>query len=385
VAGYFVYWGTSSSGTSSTWTTSASYDPGAVSSPSVHYLRVQTEDSAGNTSGWTTLFTFRYDASVPSNPTSVSETHGAPNDVWQNTVGDPNFTWSGASDGSGSGVAGYFVYWGSSSSGTSGYGTTSASYDPGPVSSPSIHYLRVQTEDHAGNTSSWTTLFTFKYDASPPSNPSSISSPSHMVGVWSNDNTILMSWSGASDGGGSGVHGYSYEWSTAADTIPDDTVDTTGTSATSPTLSDADSWYFHIMTQDNLGYWSEGAVHSGPYLVDASAPSCAVEPLPSSQKALFFEVAWSGTDAAPGSGLASYDVQYRVGAGGAWTDWMVGTTAMSAIFGPWDPVPLEDGQTYYFRCRARDAAANVGAYAGGDGDTWTTIEKSTVFLPLIRR
>ena len=385
LAGYYVYWGTSPFGTSGAWTNIAGYNPGAVSSPSVYYLRVRTEDNAGNTSGWTTLFTFRYDASAPSNPTSVTETHGVSDDTWQNTEGDPAFTWDGASDGSGSGVAGYYVYWGTSPSGTSSTWTGNADYNPGPVPSPSIYYLRVQTEDNAGNSSGWTTLFTFRYDASPPSNPSGVSSSSHAVGTWSNDNTIDVSWSGASDGTGSGVYGYSYSWTTSSGTIPDTTVETTGSSTTSPVLGDGSSWYFHIRTRDNVGNWNAEAVHAGPYLVDTSAPSCAVHPLPASQWAIFFDASWSGIDAEPGSGLDSYDVQYRVGAGEVWMDWILDTAAMSATFGPLSPVHLEDGQTYYFRCRARDAAANLGIYAGGDGDTWTTIHLSTVYLPLILR
>ena len=385
IAGYYLYWGTSSSGTSGTWTNISGYNPGPVSSPGVYYLRVQTRDNAGNTSAWTTLFTFRYDASPPSNPTSVSETHGAPDDTWQNTVQDPAFTWSGASDGGGSGVAGYYLYWGTSASGTSGTWTNISGYNPGPVSSPSVHYLRVQTRDNAGNTSGWTTLFTFRYDASPPSNPSSVSSPSHTVDTWSNDNTIAVSWSGASDGSGSGLYGYSYEWSTSSTTIPDDTADTTGNSATSPALSDGDNWYFHIRTRDNVGNWNSGAVHLGPYPLDTSAPTCAVDPLPASQKAISFVVTWSGDDAPPSSGLDSYDLQYRVGSGGIWSDWELDTVATARTFGPSEPVPLENGQTYYFRCRARDTAGNLGGYATGDGDTWTTIYKETVYLPFITR
>jgi hypothetical protein len=489
IAGYNVYWGTDPAGTAGTWAGTPGYDPAPVSSPSVHYLRVQAEDAAGNTSPWATLFTLKYDGSPPSNPSSVSspshsvgawsfddtiavswsgasdgsgsgvdgysyewstsattipdpvvdttgssatspplgdsgtwyfhirtgdvagnwpgdavhlgpfgidatapsnptsatETHGAPDDAWQHSVADPAFTWSGASDGGGSGVVGYFLYWGTNPSGTSLDWTPGPGSDPDAVSSPSVHYLRVQTEDVAGNTAPWTTLFTFRYDASPPSNPSSISSSSHGTGVWSNDNTIAMSWSGATDGSGSGVRGYSYEWSTTASTIPDITMDTLGSSAVSPALSDGDSWYFHIRTRDVAGNWNGGAEHAGPYLLDTSAPSCTVDPLPPSQTAMSFAVTWSGQDAVPGSGLDTYDVQYRVGPAGVWTDWLPGTAAMSAAFGPSDPLSLQSGQTFYFRCRARDHAANLGAYPGGDGDTWTTVNFHSIFLPLVRR
>jgi hypothetical protein len=121
-------------------------------------------DDLGNAGAWTTLFTFRYDVSAPTNPISTTETHGAPDDTWQNTVDDPAFTWSGASDGSGSGIDRYYIYWGNNPAGTSSYWTTGTSYDPSAVDPASTNYLRGRTVDVAGNASLWTTWFTFRYE-----------------------------------------------------------------------------------------------------------------------------------------------------------------------------------------------------------------------------
>lgn len=57
------------------------------------------------------------------------------------------------------------------------------------------------------------------------------------------------------------------------------------------------------------------------------------------------------------SGVASYDIQARDGAGGAWTDFALGTTDTYTKF-----VGI-DGHTYDFRARARDHAGNLGAYS----------------------
>ena len=65
-------------------------------------------------------------------------------------------------------------------------------------------------------------------------------------------------------------------------------------------------------------------------------------------------ISWSGTDAG-GSGIASYDIQYRDG-GGSWQDWHTGTTATSATFHG------VLGHTYSFRSRARDWAGNQELY-----------------------
>lgn len=82
-----------------------------------------------------------------------------------------------------------------------------------------------------------------------------------------------------------------------------------------------------------------------------------------------FLVTWGGWDPG-GAGLRSYDVQYREGVDGVWTDWLLDTTQTGGTFSG------VDGQTYYFRCRARDYAYNVEPYPDGDGDAWTTVDSS---------
>jgi PGF-CTERM protein len=82
-------------------------------------------------------------------------------------------------------------------------------------------------------------------------------------------------------------------------------------------------------------------------------------------------VTWSAEDVMPGAGLApagTYDVQYRKSTEPTWTDWMVYTTRTSAVF------QGEEGVTYYFRMRARDAVWNEQLFIGGKGDTQTTID-----------
>ena len=102
IDGYYYYWGTSSSGTSTNYTTSSGYNPSSVSN-GTYYLRVRAKDKAGNqASSWTTLFVFKYDGTDPTTP-SISSANG--ND-WQ-TNNDPSFSWS-SSDSGGSGIDGYY-------------------------------------------------------------------------------------------------------------------------------------------------------------------------------------------------------------------------------------------------------------------------------------
>lgn len=483
IYGYYYYFGPDSGGTSSDFTTNAGYDPGAVPSPSTYYLRVATVDNLSLISAWTTLYTFKYDASPPTNPSAytsdpaeiiwtndntvsgivsghsdgagsgvagfsyiwstyvgdapdttmdtssaainspaladgaswylhvrsvdavgnwtataahfgpykidttapvnpVSANPGctASSDVWQKTCSQPAFTWTG--DGSGSGINGYYYYWGGDPAGTSGTYITSASFTPpSAVSSPSVNYLRLRSKDNAGNMAAgWTTVFILRYDASPPSNPTALASSSHIPGIWSVDNSIDAAWSGASDGAGSGLGGYSIQWSTMADTLPDGSVDTGELNATSAMLADGNSWYFHLRTCDMLGNCAAAAVHLGPFWIDVTAPDTAI--IGVEQQANILLVTWGGTDST--SGITTYDVQYRIGPEGEWTDWLVDTSLTSAQFGPTSPVSLEYGQTIYFRVRARDAAGNVELYPDGDGDQWIVFQ-AKVYLPNLFR
>ncbi|MBN2148378.1 MAG: hypothetical protein JW726_13395 [Anaerolineales bacterium] len=118
-------------------------------------------------------------------------------------------------------------------------------------------------------------------------------------------------------------------------------------------------------------------------LQDTQAPTAAAT-CPAQSSSLSFGVSWSGTDDM--SGIASYDVQYRVGTG-SWADWpgLSAVTLTSSTFGPTTPVTVQRGETYAFRVRARDNAGNLGTYAP-DGDCSTIILSDyQIFLPLAVR
>jgi len=98
---------------------------------------------------------------------------------------------------------------------------------------------------------------------------------------------------------------------------------------------------------------------------DAWAPTSRVNALPSYARNGIL-VSWGGSDLG-GSGIKTYDVQYRDIAGGSWTDWQMGTTQAAASFCG------TAGHTYCFRSRSRDSAQNVENWPSGDGDTCTTL------------
>jgi len=82
-----------------------------------------------------------------------------------------------------------------------------------------------------------------------------------------------------------------------------------------------------------------------------------------------FEVQWKGVDTRNGSGIATYDVQYREGTSGLWVLWLRRVTQTSATFYG------QEGHTYAFRVRARDNAGHQQPYTTRPrGDMYTHIQ-----------
>ena len=124
---------------------------------------LQVVDATGNAGSWRTAFAFNYDPLPPTGPLTVIEASGVVSGTWQATVPDARFSWTGAAD-TLSGVAGYYVYWGASPIGASGYYSTTAAFDPPALATASAtYYLRLRTRDAAGNLTPWRTVFVFRY------------------------------------------------------------------------------------------------------------------------------------------------------------------------------------------------------------------------------
>ena len=94
-----------------------------------------------------------------------------------------------------------------------------------------------------------------------------------------------------------------------------------------------------------------------------------------------FEVRWQGYAA---DGIQGYDVQYAIGGGGMWVDWLSNTSATQAQFGPDDPVSVMPGSAYCFRVRARDWAGHIEPYPV-QADTCTAWFDHLIYLPLVVR
>lgn len=96
--------------------------------------------------------------------------------------------------------------------------------------------------------------------------------------------------------------------------------------------------------------------------LDLDPPQTRLAELPAFTRAGETQLEWSGDDVGI-AGLAGYDVQYRVGAAGAWTGWRTRTTDLTGIY------TGAAGSSVAFRVRGRDQAGNLEPWrsrAGGE-------------------
>lgn len=303
-----------------------------VTSPSLAdgdgwYFHLRTRDNAGNWNASAVhLGPFWVDSSPPADPVSLTSGSHAPYN-WSNDT-TVEVAWT-VPEGGGrlSGYDGFSIAWDANASTIPDTqrdldAAANSTVSPSMPDSSSI-YFHIRASDIAGNwNASAAHLGPFRIDSSPPQNPNSVSSIGHRPGVWSSDRTIEMGWSGA-DASPSGVDGYSYVWDTLPLTIPPAmaSVGADVHNTTSPALADGKMWYFHLRTLDRAGNWAIGAVHSGPYFIDATPPS--IRMLAINKGATFTSshvvaLELSAADPIPGSGLGQMRFSLD---GGEWSEW----------------------------------------------------------------
>ncbi len=298
VSGYSVYWGTNSSGEPglSQGQTASTLGETSPVSDGVNYLRVRTFDNRGNYSSLVTLFTFKYDNTAPLNPASpcpawwtTAKVNPISNDTWQSNDNTPYFEWAGVFDGTGSGVSGYSLYWGADSNGEPGLTQEQSgnSYEAGTPAPDGTSYLRARTFDNSGLYSDIITLFTFKYDNTAPANPVSCSAwdSSSKGTVISNnfpqniDNTPYFEWTGASDGSGSGVSGYSVYWGTDSNGEPGLAQGQSAANYNVVAPTGQGTYYLRVRTFDILGKYSNPATLF-TFIYDNTKPTATISVLP---------------------------------------------------------------------------------------------------------
>lgn len=191
--------------------------------------------------------------------------------------------------------------------------------------------------------------YTVQNDTTPPT------ASVNALPAWSRAQ-FTVSWSGSDNPGGSGIDYYDVQYNVNGGAWTDGLMRTQQTSAQVPGQNGV-RYGFRARAVDRAGNQQAWTGEQAWTQVDTIPPTVSVDGLPQYTVSSSFFVSWSGSDNSGGSGLARYDVQYRIG-GGDWQDWRTNTTATSATFSG-----AQDGVTYSFRARGIDNAGNVQAYS----------------------
>lgn len=283
-----------------------------IKSPAARYLQIKFDFTSadGIYSGVLNNYVVNYykDTTAPTNPqndglsaySSNEHTSSIISSNWY-AYSNPYFDWpdaeasNGASDTStGSGVAGYYVYFGDDPAAdpeVDGDLQTGSDYEASSLVDGRTYYLRLKTVDDAGNISAdiWSP-FVYKYDSQPASAPSDLSAdPSGYTSIDSFD----FSWSEASSSGAV-VVGYCYKTgTTTGDYSADQCTDETSVGGIPSYKVGANNFY--VRSKDEAGNYSS-YVSTPYYYVDsdnAPAPPTGLTVTPSYNTEDSFAFSWN--------------------------------------------------------------------------------------------
>jgi hypothetical protein len=266
-----------------------------INSPKNRYIQIKIGLSSldGVYSGTLSSYAINYyqDLEAPTNPsvldayTAVGSTQTIISDAWYNHA-NPKFDWrdaevsGGASDGvSGSGVKGYYVYFGIGETADpviDGSFVTISEYTAPTMISGNTYYLKIKTVDDADNINdtAWEP-FVYKYDNIKPINPTTIVSDPP---GYTTSNSYTFTWNDATDEA-SQLAGYCYKTGAVGATE----VCTTANSVSEISSYQSGTNTFYVRALDNAGNYANDYITSTFYY-SSNAPSpplnLAATPLP---------------------------------------------------------------------------------------------------------
>lgn len=372
IAGYYVYFGTDNtkdpytdasdatnlayvSGTNfysdANW--DASSEAASALTTGTYYLKLKTEDNAGNRAAAAyAAFTYKYDGTEPNNPEYIN----ADPDV--SMTSDFSFTWPAGSDAH-SGIASYCYKTGASSGSWSTdqcNNVTTISSVPAYQGGVNVFYVR--SKDAANNTNSSYTEVTYYYSSGAPSAPQNLQvSPASAT-----TNSFTFTWAKPATYTDD-IASYHY----SINTEPTDGTITTTTAAETSARTLGPGAYatrqgentFYIIAEDTAGNLSYDNYASINFTATTVAPGIprSLQAIDSSDRTAErwqIIVTWvEPTDV--GSGVHHYNVQRSDGDEQNFT-----TIATTSATGYLD-TGLTRNETYYYRISAEDSASASSA------------------------
>jgi len=331
-------------------------------------------DNGGNTETTETSNVFHIDKEEPTTTPVVTSGTAGSNNWW---LSDVDIT-LGCYDGSGSGCDETWHCIDQSDS--CGPNILSASLT---VTNEGTNYVRFYSTDMIGNTE-LVKSFEVKIDKTPPETSASALGTVGSNGWYISDVLITLSCTDAVSGCNEMVDtNYCIDQSNSC---------TPNTPYSGQFIMTAEGTnYVRFSSVDRAG--NQESPNSLEVRIDKQAPTAWVDPLPEWTNStdgsgnVYFQVAWGGDDGT-GSGVASYEVQYRIldrasgtyvnnhCGGSAWCPWHSDTASGTKVFGPIAPVIVSNfnNHSFLFRIRATDNAGNTRPYDDAGPYSSTSID-----------
>jgi hypothetical protein len=180
--------------------------------------------------------------------------------------------------------------------------------------------------------------------------------------------SFTVSWGGTDTGsgpnGGSGIAHYDVEYQLNGGPWTPFALGTTTTSGQVLNALSGQIYGFRARAVDRIGNVQPfPATAQTQTTVSLSGPTANILPFnPAIATVNNFVVQWAG-QAAPGTTITGYDVQFRFN-NGPWQNWLNNVTITSQQFS----ATQGDG-VYEFQVRARDSAGRTGEFNGGPGNS----------------
>ena len=258
VTGYRVYWRTGANAFQFLTSTGTTYTKTSLASGTAYEFYVVAYDAAGNVSGnsaTVTATTTVSDTQPPTAPTSLVSTGRSGNSV--------SLSWNPSSDNVG--VAGYRVYWKTSSSATyQNIPVSGTTYTVSGLATATSYNFYVVAYDAAGwNSSASNVLTTSTLDNQAPT------APSNLQATGSTSSSISLSWTGSTDN--IGVTGYRVYWK-ASTASAYQTLNVAGTTTSITGLTASTSYDFYVAAYDAAGNLSS-ATSTISFSTQVAAPT----------------------------------------------------------------------------------------------------------------
>jgi hypothetical protein len=301
---------------------SAAFD---VTSDGPHTIEYYAVDWAGNREIEPPK-TFKIDRTPPTPPSGAAETHGVLSGQWQKSQPLPVFTWAASSD-TLSGVAAYQL---SLEEDQGSHEVIEAEipaggaltwFPPKPEGLRTGSYLlRGRARDNAGNLSDWVDLFTFRFDKTPPENPTNVKHTAVITSeVWQRTTSLAdFTWPVPHDEG-SGINGYFVAWGTDPNATTNTRIATNRFQSTTPlcAANAACTGYLRLRSVDNVVNLAEKWTTAFVLRYDGAPPTADfsfAEGNTTTQTRITLRIAASDA----GSGVKSMRFSYD---GQTWTPW----------------------------------------------------------------